>query len=78
MIFNPKMRVERNIVKGSRVMLPNSFFYSLLGNCFFLFVIFSISVTIVLMRENFLSKQLGNFEERFYQITDDKIGRAHV
>ena len=71
MIFNPKMRVEKNIVKGNKIMLPNSFFYSFIGNCLLLFVIFSLSVTIVLMRENFLSKQLGNFEERFYQITDD-------
>lgn len=71
MIVARRMKVQKNIVKGNRVMLPNSFFYSLIGNCFFFFVVFSICVTIILMREDFLSKQLGNFEARFYEITDD-------
>lgn len=71
MIVARKMKIQKNIVNGNEVMLPNGFFYSFIGNFFLLFVIFSLCVTIVLMREDFLSQQLGNFEERFYEITDD-------
>ena len=71
MILPRKMRIEKNIVKGHKVMLPHGFFYACAGNVFLLFFIFASCVSIVLMRENFLAQQLGNFESRFYEIAND-------
>ena len=71
MIIVRKMKIEKNTVSGNKVMLSSGFFYSIAANLLLLVGIFSVCVTILLMREDFLSQQLGNFEEQFYKITDD-------
>ena len=71
MIIVRKMKIEKNDVNGNKVMLSGGFFYSFAGNLLLLIGIFSVCVSILLMREDFLSQQLGNFEEQFYEITDN-------
>lgn len=73
MINLRKIKVQPNVVVGNKVMLPQTFIFSFIGNMFLLLCVLSLSVTMILMRENFLEKQLGEFKNEFYDMTS-KIG----
>ena len=66
-----KIKVEPNLVVGNKIMLPHVFLYSFISNFFLLAFVFTICLAIILLREDFLEKQVGNFKNGFYGYTSE-------